>query len=228
MRVGIVGTGNMGKVIGVALARQGHEVFFGARDLAKIAGYSDEFAIAASIGSNQQAAEFAEVVYYNPRDVHPQEVLDDLDCLTGKAVICSHNGVVPSNFEFATIHQSKAEALQQQIPHAHVVTAFNTITQETFELSGGELKALNVCCLLASNHEPAKQLVSQLVSDIGFNPADCGSLNQSRLIEGAADLVRMLMYKANTPWKALSFIDLPQVEQQFSYRIASKLHDVVE
>lgn len=224
MKIGIVGTGNMGKVIGITLAQKGHSVFFGARDLNKISGFSEDYGVSVQFGSNQDAAEYGDVIYYNPRDVAPIDVLEDVEVLSGKPVICSHNGTVPENFHFHAITHSRAEFLQSQIPSACVVTAFNTITQETFELSGRGLKALNVCCFVASDDEASKDMVTKLVEQIGFTPVDCGELRQSRLIEGAADLIRMFMYKAQTPWKALSVIDLPEVRQVFSARIQSALH----
>lgn len=225
MKVGIVGTGNMGKVIGITLAKQGHSVFFGARNLSKVANFAEQYDVDVLYGSNQAAAEYGDVIYYNPRDIDPVEVLQDIEALTGKPVICSHNGTVPADFQFESVTFSRAESLQHQIPNAHVVTAFNTITQEAFELSGQGLEKHNVACLVASDNGDAKRLVSQLIDHIGFTSVDCGELRQSRLIESAADLVRMLMYKAKTPWKGFSLIDLPQVQQVFSDRIQSALHD---
>lgn len=224
MKIGIVGTGNMGKVIGLTLAQQGHSVFFGARDLNKVSGFSEDYGVSVQYGSNQNAADYGDVIYYNPRDIAPNDVLKDVEALSEKPVICSHNGKVPEDFHFHAITHSRAEILQIQIPSAHVVTAFNTITQETFELSGRGLNELNVCCFVASDDAESKNIVSQLIEQIGFTPVDCGDLRQSRLIESAADLIRMLMYKAQTPWKAFSFIDLPEVQQVFSGRIKSALH----
>ncbi len=225
MKIGIVGTGNMGKVIGLTLAQQGHSVFFGARDSSKVSSLVEDFDMDLQHGTNQGAADYGEVIYYNPRDVAPGEVLADIAALNGKPIICSHNSVVPPDFAFQPIALSKAEILQSQIPLAHVVTAFNTTTQETFELSGRGLKELNIACLVASDDVESKSIVSQLVEQIGFNAIDCGDLRQSRLIESAADLVRMLMYKERTPWKGLSFISLPKVPQLLGGRLESRLHN---
>lgn len=225
MKIGIIGTGNMGKVIGLTLAQQRHNVFFGARDLSKVSSLAEGFGVNVQYGSNQEAADYGEAVYYNPRDVAPSEVLVDTTVLSGKPVICSHNSTVPLDFHFEPITLSKAEILQSQIPFAHVVTAFNTVTQETFELSGRGLKELNIACLVASDDSKSKDVVSQLVEQIGFKAIDCGELRQSRLIESTADLVRMLMYKEKTPWKGLSFMSLPEVSQMLGGRITSKLHN---
>ena len=35
MKIGVIGTGNMGRHLGLLWAEQGHEVFFGSRTVAK-------------------------------------------------------------------------------------------------------------------------------------------------------------------------------------------------
>ncbi|MBI3478969.1 MAG: NAD(P)-binding domain-containing protein [Nitrosomonadales bacterium] len=212
MNIGIVGTGNMGRVLGLALAEQGHPVFFGARNLEKAKLAAQLGAANTFFGNNQQAAEFGEVVYYNPRDVHPAEVLSNPDALNGKVVVASHNGTVPVDFAFAPVIESRAEILQSQIPRAHVVAAFNTITQEIFEHANHSLHELNIACFIAGDQAGARATVAQLAASIGFTPMDCGELRQARLIESAADLVRMLLYKQKNPWASFSFTQVPPVQ----------------
>ena len=212
MKIGIVGTGNMGRVLGLALAERGHQVFFGARNIEKAElaaklGTSNTF-----FGDNQQAAEFGDVIYYNPRDVSPTDVLSNPDVLNGKVVIESHNGSVPSDFSFAPVIESRAETLQSQIPEAQVVAAFNTITQEIFEHANRSLDGLNIACFIAGDQPEAREIVAQLVASLGFTPVDCGELRQARLIESAADLVRMLLYKQKSPWASFSFTQIPPLQ----------------
>ncbi len=211
MKIGIVGTGNMGRVLGLALAECGHQVFFGARDVSKAEHAARLGGINARFGSNQEAAEFGEIIYYNPRDVDPREVLSDTGALTGKIVIDSHNGSVPADFEFQPILESRAEILQRRIPAAKVVKAFNTVTQEIFEHANRGLADYRIACFLASDDPAALQTVAQLATHLGFEAVDCGELRQSRLIESAADLVRMLLYKQKSPWASLRIAQLPPV-----------------
>lgn len=226
MRIGIIGTGNMGRAIGLTLAETGCSVFFGSRTVKK----AEETAALSSgevfFGSNQDAAEFGDVVYYNPRDVNPVDVLDDIAALNNKIVISSHNGAVPSDFSFQPITDSRAEILQRQIPNANVVTAFNTITQEIFELANRQLSNFNIACFIASDHEMSKNTVAKLIARLGFDPVDCGKLQQSRLIESAADLVRMLLYRKNTPWISFSLTSVSEVENsRLGGRQVSRLHN---
>ncbi len=89
-KVVIVDTRNMGRVLGLALANKGYEAFFGARDESK-AEYSATFNKKCKYGSNQQAADFGEIIYYASRGIHPEKVVRNLSSLDGKIVIESGN-----------------------------------------------------------------------------------------------------------------------------------------
>lgn len=211
MKVGIVGTGNMGRVLGLVLAERGHQVFFGARDLGKAERASRLSAFDVQFGTNQQAAEFGDAIFYNPRDVDPRDVLSDVAVLNGKVVIDSHNGNVPATYAFNPIWESRAEKLQRQIPEATVVKAFNTITQEIFEHANRGLERYAIACFIASNNAMASKRVGELAASLGFVPVDCGGLRQARLLEGAADLLRMLLYKQESPWASFALAEIEPV-----------------
>ncbi len=193
MKIGIVGTGNMGRSLGVVWAEQGHEVYFGARDIAKAKAAADLVTGRASYGSNQAAARFGEVIYYNPRDVNPNLVLEDVSVLDGKIVIDSHNGPVPANFAYEAIVVSRSELLQQQLPKARIVKAFNTMAQEVFEAALHPLQEHKVACFIAGDDSAANNTVAVLATAMGLVPILCGDLRQARLLEGAADLIRLLI-----------------------------------
>jgi hypothetical protein len=52
-----------------------------------------------------------------------------------------------------------------------------------------------------------------LANQIGFSAVDCGPLVHSRLLEGAADLIRFLMIKQNRPDANFSIVDVPDAKQ---------------
>ncbi len=130
MKIGIIGSGNMGRALGILWAQQGHEVFFGARTVEKgqevtaIAGHKTEG------GSNEAAAAFGAVLLYPVRGVNPVEVFPSVDILNGKILIDCNNQEIPENFEYPAITQSLAEKLAAEVPQARVVKAFNTMAQE--------------------------------------------------------------------------------------------------
>lgn len=164
MKIGILGSGNMGRSLGILWAEQGHEIFFGGRTsekgqaVAKVAGNKTQG------GTNDEAAEFGEVLLYTIRGVDPNEVLNSIDVLTDKIIIDCNNFEIPQDFDYQAIEYSLAEKLGSQVPQAHIVKAFNTFAQEVFELAPSPLKDYDVSCFVASDNDIARQKVMQLVS----------------------------------------------------------------
>jgi hypothetical protein len=209
MKIGIVGTGNMGRSLGLLWAESGHEVFFGARNLEKAKATADLSNHNTRYGANQAAAEFGEIIYFNPRDTHPQDVLTDTFVLDGKVVIDSNNGPIPDDYAYEPIIVSRSEQLQQQLPDTRVVKAFNTMPQEIFEVAPETLRNYNVACLIAGDDAAARHAVAKLASDIGFEPIDCGLLRQARLIETAGDLIRQIIGTRQDFGATFSILSVP-------------------
>ncbi|MBD1868438.1 NAD(P)-binding domain-containing protein [Cyanobacteria bacterium FACHB-471] len=225
MKIGIIGSGNMGRSLGILWAEQGHEVFFGARAAEKgqaivaIAGENTQG------GTNDQAAAFGDVLLYTIRGVDPAEVLTSTDVLAGKILIDCNNQEIPEGFAYLPITQSLAEKLAGEVPQAKVVKAFNTMAQELFELAPEPLKSHSVSVFVAGDDESARQTVMQLAQDIGFNPLDCGELRRARLIEGLGDFIRLLIIGQQMgSYATISVHSLPPAqEQRLGGRQASKL-----
>jgi 8-hydroxy-5-deazaflavin:NADPH oxidoreductase len=193
MRIGIIGSGNMGRSLGILWSQAGHEVFFGARNLAQAQRAAALAGAHVKHGSNDAAARFGDVLLYTVRHHMPSEVLTDPGAMTGKVVIDLNNGDIPPAFAFQPITESLAEKLQADVPQARVVKAFNTMAQEVFELSGAGLDQHQVSVFVAGNDRAAREAVMHLAADIGFNPVDCGELRHARLIEVLGDFIRLLI-----------------------------------
>ena len=73
--IGIVGSGNMGRTIGLNWASKGHNVFFGHRrkevldQIMELAG-----AIPIKTGSNRDAVIYSDIILYCIRDIMPSEI----------------------------------------------------------------------------------------------------------------------------------------------------------
>ena len=215
MKIGIIGSGNMGRSLGILWAEQGHEVFFGARtpekgqEVAASAGHKTQG------GSNDEAAAFGAVLLYAVRGVNPAEVFSSIDILDGKIIIDCNNQEIPENFAYRAITRSLAEKLAAEVPKARVVKAFNTMAQELFELAPDPLKNYNVSVFVAGDDVSAKQAVMQLAAEIGFQPIDCGELRHARLIEGTGDLIRLLMIQQHMgSFATISVHALPSAQTQ--------------
>jgi 8-hydroxy-5-deazaflavin:NADPH oxidoreductase len=215
MKIGIIGSGNMGRSLGTLWAEQGHEVFFGARssekgqEIAAIVGHRTQG------GLNDEAASFGTVLLYTARGVNIAEILSSVSILENKILIDCNNQEIPENFDYPAITQSLAEKLAHEAPKARVVKAFNTMAQELFELAPEPLKDYNVSVFVAGDDESARQTVMQLAAEIGFVPIDCGGLRHARLIEGTGDLIRLLMIQQKMGSStAISVHSLPAPQTQ--------------
>lgn len=215
MKIGIIGSGNMGRSLGILWAEQGHEVFFGARTTEKGQEVAANAGHKTQGGSNDEAAAFGAVLLYTVRGVNPAEVFSSLSVLDGKVLIDCNNQEIPENFEYPAITRSLAEKLADEVPKARVVKAFNTMAQELFELAPDPLKTYNVSVFVAGDDEAAKQSVMQLANEIGFGAIDCGELRHARLIESAGDLIRLLMIQQQMgSFATISVHSLPSAQTQ--------------
>jgi predicted dinucleotide-binding enzyme len=190
MRIGIIGTGNMGRALGLRWAQNGHDVLFGSRDrnkAGKIAALGGERARA---GDFDEAAAFGEVILYTIRDVFPSSLLSNAQLLAGKIVIDCNNSDMPTDFRFAPPIPSLAEKLAADTPHARVVKAFNTMAAPLIELDRATLATHRVSVFLCSDDTAAKTVVGGLAEELGFTPVDSGELERARLVEQVADFIR--------------------------------------
>jgi 8-hydroxy-5-deazaflavin:NADPH oxidoreductase len=193
MKIGIIGSGNMGRSLGLLWTEQGHEVFFGARTAEKGQAVAEFAKHRTRGGTNDEAAAFGDVLLYSARGVDPAVVLTSTAILKGKILIDLNNWAIPEGFAYEPIAKSLAETLVEQVPQAIIVKAFNTMAQEVFEIPKAELQPQQVSVFVASDDETAKQTVMQLAADIGFNPIDSGGLRNARLLEGLGDFIRFII-----------------------------------
>jgi predicted dinucleotide-binding enzyme len=199
MRIGIIGTGNMGRALGLRWARGGHDVLFGSRDLSKAE------TIAASAPNSQAgdfdaAAAFGDVVLYTVRDLFPSSLLREPRALAGKIVIdCNNSAIlgldIPDPDHRPGIHftnpiPSLAERLAADARGARVVKAFNTMPSKIIELDRETLAPHRVSVFLCSNDPQAKLIVSGLAEELGFVGVDSGELERAQLVEAVADFIR--------------------------------------
>lgn len=215
MRIGIIGSGNMGRSLGILWAEQGHQVYFGSRTKEKGEAVADLAGNSTQGGTNDEAAAFAEVLLYTIRGVNPGEVISNIEILSGKVLIDCNNFDIPEGFTYPPIEESLAEKLASEVPNVRIVKAFNTMAQEVFELAPTPLKDYNVSCFVAGDDEEARNIVMKIAEDIGFNPVDCGGLRNARLLEGMGNFIRfMIIGQKLGSYATVSVNMLPTAQQQ--------------
>jgi predicted dinucleotide-binding enzyme len=180
VRIGIVGTGNMGRALGLRWAEAGHEICFGSRrrERAEAAAASDPRTCTA--GTLAEAARFGSVALWTVPDRSVAEVIGDPVPLADSVVIDLTNGPPPPG------GGSRAEELQRGLPGAWVVKAFNTCSFESLALTADEARAAGAQTLLAGNDHAAVEVTAGLAADIGLSPIRCGALESAADLEAVA------------------------------------------
>jgi len=217
MRIGFWGTGNMARVLGGAWSVAGHQVVFGSRSAEKSRGVAEEIGFNATGGTNDEVAESCEVIVSSVRAV-PSSFLASTSTLAGKVIIDLNNRDFPREYKPEEFLISLAEATQNDIPSSRVVKALNNQAMEVFNSDAAALRAQGVQAFIAGNDDEAKQIVSELLKDIGLKPVDFGSLSNAWLLELQADLLRTDMFATGNFLATPGFIEAPRAESRFGER----------
>lgn len=186
MKIGIIGTGNIGGALARLWMAQGHEVVLGVRDEQKIQAVRGTFP-GASVALIADAAAGAEVVTLALPWPAVEQVLAQMGPLAGKVLIDTNN---PLKADLSGLEalggRSAAEVIQQLHPEARVVKAFNTVGAAYLgHARVGEADAGGFYC---GNDKDAKAVVAKLVGQTGLVPVDCGPLRNARYLEAMAML----------------------------------------
>jgi predicted dinucleotide-binding enzyme len=195
MRIGIIGSGNIGGTTARLLAAAGHEVFLshggGPESLRDQVQALGDRARAVTI---EQAAEFGQVVFL----AIPWRSRGDLpaDLLRGKTVVDATNPYRPDFSLYDLGDSTSSEEVARALPEARLVKAFNTLYARDLAARGDpELPiAERIAIFVAGDDPQAKAEVAQLVDDIGFAPIDTGSLRDGgRLQQAGGPLYSRIM-----------------------------------
>src|SRR5262245_15629789 len=187
MRIGIIGTGNMGRALGLGMARAGHAVLFGSRDIDKAKAIAARGTDTTRAGGFDAAAAFGDVIVYTVRGVFPSTLLAP-GALDGKIVIDCNNH--DEGFDRPPPIPSHSEQLAADAPKARVVKGWTTVPHPVIELPREELARHGVSVFLCSDDAAAKATVKRLAEEMGFVGVDSGTLVRSRIVDGAADFIR--------------------------------------
>jgi predicted dinucleotide-binding enzyme len=189
MRIGILGTGDVGKALGKGFLALGHEVKMGAREAGndKAAAWVKEIGGKASAGTFADTAAFGELVVLATKGTANESVLRAAgsDTLKGKVVIDATNPLDASAGFPPRLNpsgnDSGGEQVQRLVPGAHVVKAFNSVgNAHMFKPSfpGGPPDMF-----IAGDNDEAKKTVGGLLKDFGWGVIDCGGISSARYLE---------------------------------------------
>lgn len=195
MRIAIIGTGNVGSVLGRRWTRGGHTVHFGVRDTEsqKVQDLLSSIGSNATASSLSEAAADAEVVLLAVPWAAAEETIEALGDLAGKVLIDCTNPIAPGMKGLSVGRTtSAAEEIARFARGARVVKAFSTTGSKNMEdpiYADGP-----ITMFVAGDDTDAKQQVRGLVEEIGFEVCDAGGLHAARFLEPLALLWVHLAY----------------------------------
>jgi predicted dinucleotide-binding enzyme len=194
MRVAVIGTGNMATGLGRQFAAAGHEVVVGSRDRERARAKAEEIGAAAH-GTYADAIAETEafllaVNWWDIEGVFPQ--LGDVD---GRILIDCTNPYTDNTYSTPADlgGRSAAEVIQERLPGARVVKAWNHVYAQIVNSSpdfGGQPASV----LLAGDDAEAKQAVAELARAAGYDPVDAGPLWSAFNIEKVAAVMVTIAY----------------------------------
>ena len=189
MKVGILGSGIVGKVLACGFIKHGHQVMIGTRDVFKLAGWQNEVGEKGKTGSFSDAAAFGEIIVLAAKGTIAKDVLISAGAanLLGKTIIDATNPIAeepPQNGVlkfFTDLSVSLMEQLQSAFPEVNFVKAFSSIGNALMvNPDFGETKPSMFIC---GNSDGAKKQVSEILDVFGFEVEDMGKAEAARAIE---------------------------------------------
>jgi NADPH-dependent F420 reductase len=190
VKIAVLGTGYVGSALGRRLAEAGHDVQFGSREPSgeKACTLKESCPEGIQVTSWAESAQHGDVIFLAIPWPAAREVVTQLgSIIDGKTLVDCTN---PLNSTFSGLDlgftTSAAEQIAEWAPTAHVVKAFNTVSAATMvdPIFDGQRAAVFYC----GDDSASLQVVSQLATELQFEPIAAGPLLNARYLEPFAML----------------------------------------
>ena len=189
MRIGVLGTGEVGRAIGSKLVQVGNEVRLGSRakDNPMAADWAKAHGERASHGTFADAASFGELIFNCTNGLFSLDALRSAgeENLRGKVLIDVANALEFQGDHPALVfcNDSLAERIQYTFPEARVIKTLNFVSYEVM-INPSMIKGEHQM-LIAGNDREAKQLVTMILKDwFGWESViDLGDIRAARALE---------------------------------------------
>lgn len=190
MKVGILGSGIVGRVLASGFLQEGHRVMLGTRDVTKeeVVKWQQENS-GGLIGSFQETAQFGEIIVLAVSGLVVEDAINMagkehffekivIDATNPIAAVPPDNGVLKF---FTTLEESLMERIQKLVPDSKVVKAFNSVGNAFMykpKFPGG-IPTMFIC----GNDDAAKKKVTDILTSFGWETEDMGKVEAARAIE---------------------------------------------
>lgn len=183
VKIGVIGSGNVGGALGRVWADAGHEVMFSSRNL------DHDKRLAAAIGANAhagtpgEAAAFGDVlVFAVPYGALPELGKALAGSIKGKIVIDTCNPFPQRDGEIANRarEQGAGSVSAELLPGTRIVRAFNAIGAA--RMGQAHEQPGRIGMPIAGDDQAAIEVASRLIREIGYEPILVGGLDEGRYL----------------------------------------------
>lgn len=182
MKIGIIGTGQIGGTLAELWAKAGHELVISSRHPEQLRDLAERLGPKVRAGSPREAAAFGEAVLVSvPYGAFPQVGRDYARELKGKVVLDPGNPYPSRDGEMAYEARKKGTGVADAefFPGVRLVRAFNSLPH--WELKSEAHRAGEKAAIpLAADDDEALKIAQRLVRDAGFEPVVVGGLSRAR------------------------------------------------
>ena len=189
-KIGVLGSGDVGRVLASAFLKEGNPVMLGTRDPSKdqVVKWKKDNA-GGQTGTFEQTAAFGDIIVLatagsvslNAIELAGKENFEE------KLVIDATNPIAPEppvkgvlKF-FTSLDHSLLEMIQEKIPNANVVKAFNSVGNAL--MYKPDFKGIKPSMFICGNDATAKKTTSSILDAFGWEVEDMGPAEAARAIE---------------------------------------------
>jgi 8-hydroxy-5-deazaflavin:NADPH oxidoreductase len=190
MKIGILGSGIVGRTLASAFIKEGNTVMLATRNVTKdeILKWKNDNN-GGQIGSYADAAKFADIMILATGGSIIEEVIKSagLENFSGKTIIDVTNPIAaepPVNGVlkyFTSINESLMEKLQALLPTANFVKAFNSVGNAF--MYKPDFNGIKPSMFICGNNDEAKKTVTDILLSFGWEVEDMGKVEAARAIE---------------------------------------------
>jgi predicted dinucleotide-binding enzyme len=191
MKIGVLGSGEVGQTLGAGFLKHGHQVMLGTRNPQKpeVQKWVGENS-GAKAGTFEETAKFGELLVLataGPAAEHALQLAGAAN-LAGKTIMDACNPIADGEAPqqgvlkfFTGPNDSLGERLQEKFPQAHIVKAFNSVGAA--QMVNPHYEQGTPTMFYCGDNAAAKAEVTKIITQFGWEPFDCGGIIGSRAVE---------------------------------------------
>ncbi len=193
MKIGIIGSGNVGSALGKIWGKGGHDIIFSSRHPAELKSLAESIGKNACFGTPGEAVKFGEIIILAVPWMQANDAIKSAGPFKDKILIDCTNPLKPDMSGLAVgCSTSGAEEVAKMAKDASVVKAFNTTFAALMHSDSRMFGSMRPAGLYCGDDVSAKAVVSGLIRETGLEPIDAGPLTSARYIEPMAMLIIQL------------------------------------